>query len=139
MKEIDNKNALHTGMGPLRIPTALLKSSGLAEADSIQLLALEQGVLAIPAQMKAQQVLAVVNSLTALAGALVSGLAAACGACEECGPECPYLTMDSEEQEIYHDLCDLPPRMMELLTECGICLGGLGELMLGEDIVYDAG
>lgn len=139
MKEIDSQNALHTGTGPLRIPTVLLKSSGLAQADSIQLLALEQGVLAIPAQMNAQQVLAVVNSLTALAGALLSGLGAACGACEECEPECPYLAMDDEAQGIYHDLCDLPPRMMELLTECGICLGGLGELLLDGDIVYDAG
>lgn len=138
MKETTDKNTLHTLSGPLRIPTTLLKNSGLADAGSVQLLALEQGVLAIPAQMNAQQVLAVVNSLTALAGTLVGGLVAACGPCEECEEKCPYLFMNEEEKEIYHDLCDLPPRITELLTECGICFGGLGELLLSEEIVYDA-
>lgn len=138
MKVTDNNNALHTGTGPLRIPATLLKTSGLADADSIQLLALEQGVLAMPAQMTAQQVLAVVNSLTVLSGSLVAGLVQACGHCEECEAECPYLCMDSEEREIYHELDELPERMTELLCECDVCMGSLAELMLAGDIVYDA-
>ena len=123
----------------VRISPALLKASGLLEADSLELHALDSAVLVMKGEMTALGILSVIDSLTEVAGTLLAGLGQSCGQCEQCEEICPYLTGDDagESEDLpYPTLDDLPPRVRELVSNTGICLGELSELLLLEEIVY---
>ena len=126
-----------TKVPAIRISPALLKASGLLEADSLELHALDSAVLVMKGEMTALDILSVIDSLTEVAGTLLAGLGQSCGQCEQCEETCPYLGgSEEEEASPYPTLDDLPPRVRELVSNTGICLGELSELLLLEEIVY---
>lgn len=54
---------------------------------------------------------------------------------------CAYVDEDENTVTIAeagydHDLRDVPPHLLELLDQCGVCLGELEERIILEDVVY---
>ncbi len=54
---------------------------------------------------------------------------------------CAYVNEDENlvtiaAADYEHDLRDVPPHLLELLDQCGVCLGELEERIILEDVVY---
>ena len=135
------KNLTATRCGPegLTLSPSLLETSGLSEAEALQVFALNDMAAVLKAEMTAADIVRVIESTSALAQAFLAGLIELCGPCEQCSEHCPYREMmqsaDAEERELFR-IPELSPEILELVLRCDLCAGNLCELLGSEDIVY---
>ncbi len=123
----------------LTLSPGILNTSGLSEAETLQLFALNDMAAVLKAEMTAADIVRVIESTSALAQAFLAGLLELCGPCERCAEHCPYREMlqnaDADEQKLFH-IPELSPEMLDLVLRCDLCIGNLCELLGSEDVVY---
>ena len=135
------KNLAAAQYGPegLTLSPELLDTSGLSEAETLQVFALNGMAAVLKAEMTATDIVRVIESTSALAQAFLAGLIELCGPCEQCSEHCPYREMlqsaDAEERELFR-IPELSPEIRDLVLRCDLCVGNLCELLQSEDIVY---
>ena len=134
-----NLAAVRCGPEGLTLSPELLNTSGLSEAETIQIFALNDMAAVLKAEMTAADIVRVIESTSALAQAFLAGLLELCGPCEQCSEHCPYREMlqsaDAEERELFR-IPELSQEILELVLRCDLCAGNLCELLQSEDIVY---
>ena len=135
------KNLATVRCGPegLMFSPEVLDTSGLSEAETLQVFTLNGMATVMKAEMTAADIVRVIESTSALAQAFLAGLLELCGPCEHCSEHCPYEEMlrngDKDEQEMFR-IPELSPEIMELVLRCDLCVGNLCEMFGSEDIVY---
>ena len=147
--------------GTFSIPSGVFKISGFEADEKAEIHALDSAVVVLKKQMTAMELIQAIDALHQLATELTVHLAMVCGTCDDledgmlelpdylrreaCIPAgaklCAYA--DDEEQtvtigvaEYDHDLRDVPPYLLDMLAEAGICLGELEEHLMTEKILY---
>lgn len=139
VKITKNFAAARCGSEGLTLSPGLLETSGLSEAETLQVFALNDMAAVLKAEMTAADIVRVIESTSALAQAFLAGLLELCGPCEQCSEHCPYREMlqsaDVEEQEFFR-IPELSQEMRDLVLRCDLCIGNLCELLGSEDIVY---
>lgn len=139
VKITKNLAAARCGPEGLTLSPGLLDTSGLSEAETIQIFALNDMAAVLKAEMTAADIVRVIESTSALAQAFLTGLLELCGPCEQCSEHCPYREMlqnaDAEERELFH-VPEISSGIQELLLRCDLCVGNLCEMLGSEDIVY---
>ena len=139
VKITKNFAAARCGPEGLTLSPNLLKTSGLAEAKTIQVFALNDMAAVLKAEMTAADIVRVIESTSALAQAFLTGLLELCGPCEQCSEHCPYREMlqnaDAEERELFQ-IPELSTEIRDLVLRCDLCIGNLCELLGSEDVVY---
>ena len=145
----------------LSIPSGVFKISGFEADEKAEIHALDSAVVILKKRMTATELIQAMDALHQLATELTVHLAMVCGTCDDCEdgmlelPDylrreacipagaklCAYA--DDEEQtvtigvaEYDHDLRDVPPYLLDMLAEAGICLGELEEHLMTEKILY---
>ena len=144
--------------GALLIPRAAFKISSFEADEKAEIHALDSAVIVLKKQMTAMELIQAADALHRLATELTAHLAMACGECGECEDGCPFDDLeegmlelpaklcayaDDEENtvtigiaEYNHDLRDVPPYLLEMLAEAGICLGEFEKYLVTEKILY---
>ena len=139
VKITKNLAAAQCGPEGLTLSPELLDTSGLSEAETLQVFALNGMAAVLKAEMTATDIVRVIESTSALAQAFLAGLLELCGPCEQCSEHCPYREMlqsaDAEERELFR-IPELSQEILELVLRCDLCAGNLCELLQSEDIVY---
>ena len=139
VKITKNLAAAQCGPEGLTLSPELLDTSGLSEAETLQVFALNGMAAVLKAEMTATDIVRVIESTSALAQAFLAGLIELCGPCEQCSEHCPYREMlqsgDAEERELFR-IPELSPEIRDLVLRCDLCVGNLCELLQSEDIVY---
>lgn len=118
-----------TGKSNVLIPSAALALSGLDSAKQLELHTLDGTVLLLKDGMTAKELLSVIESLGQLSTELVVYLLSVCGQCGGCEGDCPFGTEELQ-------LGDIPSGPMEILTQCGICLGALSKTLTEGAVIY---
>lgn len=117
--------------GALLIPRAAFKISSFEADEKTEIHALDSAVIVLKKQMTAMELIQAADALHRLATELTAHLAMACG---ECGEEENTVTIGIAEYD--HDLRDVPPYLLEMLAEAGICLGEFEKYLVTEKILY---
>lgn len=150
------------------IPKSLLHLSGLSDEPALEFRALPGVLVTIPARMTAMEVVRAVEAFEDLAVYFSAKLAVACGQCEDCGscddplpepvsvpqyvleeaglpPDCKLTacveddgTIIVEQADYDHDIMDVPERLLDTFRKAGVCMTGLDDLLVLEEIIHDA-
>lgn len=116
----------NTGKGVL-VSNAALKLSSI-DAEELEL-RLENGVAILgKRQMTASELLKMMDALDRVTFELLRVLVNTCGICDCCDLECPF---QAERKR-----GDIPDNLLGLLTQCGVCMDALYDLMDEEVVVY---
>ena len=136
--------------GTLLIPGGAFKISGFEGGEKVEIHTLDSAVVVLKKQMTTMELIQAMDALHRLATELTVHLARVCGTCDDCEEEagipagaklCVYV--DDEEKTVTiaeagydHDLRDVPPYLLEMLGEAGICLGELEEQLMVGNLIY---
>ena len=154
------------GKKGLRVRKEILDASGFQKEDALDVHGLDHAVVVLEEAMTAEEMVRTIHSLKDLASDLLVHLAKVCGPCEHCETPCPCLQAEKQvpvPEELLKqagipkgakldvfaengrltisaadapDLRDVPPEMLDLLRQSGVCLDALEELMIEEAVVY---
>ena len=160
------KFTLETGKKGLRIRREILNASGFQHEEALDVHGMDHTIVILEEKMTAGELVRSIHSLKNLASDLLVHLAKVCGPCERCEAPCPCtleeepakvpeklleragipkgskldvfaengrLTISAAEAP---DLRDVPPEMLDLLRQSGVCLDTLEELMIEEAVIY---
>ncbi len=160
------KFTLDIGKKGLRVRKEILDASGFQKEDALDVHGLDHAVVVLEEAMTAEEMVRTIHSLKDLASDLLVHLAKVCGPCEHCETPCPCLQAEKQvpvPEELLKqagipkgakldvfaengrltisaadapDLRDVPPEMLDLLRQSGVCLDALEELMIEEAVVY---
>jgi hypothetical protein len=108
----------------VRIPSAAMILSGLDESKQLEFHTLDEAVVLLKSEMTASELLSAIDSLSDLTTQLIVQLVNVCGECDH--------------SESDHSLNDVPPGLLETLSQCGVCLSSLDELLANGEIIYGA-
>jgi hypothetical protein len=96
--------------------------SGLDEADNLEIHTLDDAVVLLKDSMTADEILSAIESLNELTSELITHLVQACGRCDGCTRERP--------------VGDVPPGLLPTLSQCGVCMSRLDDLLAGDKVIY---
>lgn len=160
------KFTLDIGKKGLRLRKEILDASGFQREAALDVHGAEQAIVLLKKEMTAMELVQAVQSLGGLTYQLTSHLAKVCGPCQHCESPCPCTQEEEPVQvpedlleragipkdaklDVFAengritvsaaeapDLRDVPPEMLELLRQSGVCLDALEELMMKEDVIY---
>jgi len=158
--------ALDIGKKGLRVRKDTLDASGFQRENTLDVHGLDHAVVALEKEMTAEEMVRTIHSLKDLASDLLVHLAKVCGPCEHCENPCPCTQAEETVQvpeslleqagipkgaklDVFAengrltvsasdapDLRDVPPEMLDLLRQSGVCLDALEELMIEEAVIY---
>ncbi len=160
------KFTLDIGKKGLRVRKEILDASGFQKEDALDVHGLDHAVVILEEKMTAEEMVRTIHSLKDLASDLLVHLAKVCGPCEHCENPCPCTREEEPVQvpeellerasipkgaklDVFAengkitvcatdapDLRDVPPEMLDLLRQSGVCLDALEELMIEEAVIY---
>ncbi|WP_204789763.1 hypothetical protein [Oscillibacter sp. CU971] len=160
------KFTLDIGKKGLRIRKEILDASGFQKENALDIHGLDHAVVILEEKMTAEEMVRAIHSLKDLASDLLVHLAKVCGPCEHCETPCPCAQAEEQisvpeellkqasipkgaKLDIFAengcltitaadapDLRDVPPEMLDLLRQSGVCLDALEELMIEEAVIY---
>ena len=84
----------------IHIPAAMLKLSGFAEKEPVEIHAPKDVLVVLKQSMTAKELVWAIHSLQYLVDDLTAYLFEACGECEECGEGCPMEDLDCGEIDL---------------------------------------
>ncbi len=160
------KFTLDIGKKGLRVRKEILDASGFQRETALDVHGLDHAVVILEEKMTAEEMVRAIHSLKDLASDLLVHLAKVCGPCEHCESPCPCAQEEEPLQvpeellkqadipkgaklDVFAengrltisaadapDLRDVPPEMLDLLRQSGVCLDALEELMIEEAVIY---
>ena len=138
--------------GTLLIPGGAFKISGFEGGEKVEIHTLDSAVVVLKKQMTTMELIQAMDALHRLATELTVHLARVCGTCDDCEDGCPFDDLEDGMLELPdylreeagipagagydHDLRDVPPYLLEMLGEAGICLGELEEQLMVGNLIY---